>query len=84
MVTSSGEWTLTGDAFDICDPTRPEGQDSDIKVHGEKPTTRREDQTFNYTFTCGEEKAPYAITLESLSSQTEEQLESTFVPNQTF
>ena len=45
-----------------------------------KPNDKEEDQTFNYTFTCGKATASYAITLKKRASQTEEQLEITFVP----
>ena len=80
MVTSSGEWTLTGDANDYVTPSALKGKDGDIVKFTVKPNDKEEDQTFNYTFTCGKEKAPYAITLEKKASQAEEQLEITFVP----
>lgn len=80
MVTSSGEWTLTGDANDYVTPSALKGKDGDIVKFTVKPNDKEEDQTFNYTFTCGKEKAPYAITLKKKASQTEEQLEITFVP----
>lgn len=80
MVTSSGEWTLTGDANDYVTPSALKGKDGDIVKFTVKPNDKEEDQTFNYTFTCGKEKAPYAITLKKRASQTEEQLEITFVP----
>lgn len=80
MVTSSGEWTLTGDANDYVTPSALKGKDGDIVKFTVKPNDKEEDQTFNYTFTCGKEKAPYAITLKKKASQAEEQLEITFVP----
>ena len=80
MVTSSGEWTLTGDANDYVTPSALKGKDGDIVKFTVKPNDKEEDQTFNYTFTCGMEKAPYAITLKKRASQAEEQLEITFVP----
>lgn len=80
MVTSSGEWTLTGDANDYVTPSALKGKDGDIVKFTVKPNDKEEDQTFNYTFTCGKEKAPYAITLKKRASQAEEQLEITFVP----
>lgn len=80
MVTSSGEWTLTGDANDYVTPSVLKGKDGDIVKFTVKANDKEEDQTFNYTFTCGKEKAPYAITLKKKASQTEEQLEITFVP----
>lgn len=80
MVTSSGEWTLTGDANDYVTPSALKGKDGDIVKFTVKPNDKEEDQTFNYTFTCGKKKAPYAITLKKKASQAEEQLEITFVP----
>ncbi len=80
MVSSSGEWTLTGDANDYVTPSALKGKDGDIVKFTVKPNDKEEDQTFNYTFTCGKEKAPYAITLKKKASQAEEQLEITFVP----
>ena len=80
MVTSSGEWTLTGDANDYVTPSALKGKDGDIVKFTVKANDKEEDQTFNYTFACGKEKAPYAITLKKKASQTEEQLEITFVP----
>lgn len=80
MVTSSGEWTLTGDANDYVTPSALKGKDGDIVKFTVKPNDKEEDQTFSYTFTCGKEKAPYAITLKKKASQAEEQLEITFVP----
>ena len=80
MVTSSGEWTLTGDANDYVTPSALKGKDGDIVKFTVKPNDKEEDQTYNYTFTCGKEKAPYAITLKKKASQAEEQLEITFVP----
>lgn len=61
-------------------PFRPKGKDGDIVKFTVKPNDKEEDQTFNYTFTRGKEKAPYAITLKKKASQAEEQLEITFVP----
>ena len=80
MVTSSGEWTLTGDANDYVTPSALKGKDGDIVKFTVKPNDKEEDQTFNYTFTCGKATASYAITLKKRASQTEEQLEITFVP----
>jgi len=80
MVTSSGEWTLTGDANDYVTPSALKGKDGDIVKFTVKPNDKEEDQTFSYTFTCGKETASYAITLKKKASQTEEQLEITFVP----
>lgn len=80
MVTSSGEWTLTGDANDYVTPSALKGKDGDIVKFTVKPNDKEEDQTFNYTFTCGKETASYAITLKKKASQAEEQLEITFVP----
>ncbi|WP_302583804.1 LamG-like jellyroll fold domain-containing protein [Alistipes shahii] len=80
MVTSSGEWTLTGDANDYVTPSALKGKDGDIVKFTVKPNDKEEDQTFNYTFTCGKATASYAITLKKKASQAEEQLEITFVP----
>ncbi|WP_288904874.1 BACON domain-containing protein, partial [uncultured Alistipes sp.] len=80
MVTSSGEWTLTGDANDYVTPSALKGKDGDIVKFTVKPNDKEEDQTFNYTFTCGKATASYAITLKKRASQAEEQLEITFVP----
>ena len=80
MVTSSGEWTLTGDANDYVTPSALKGKDGDIVKFTVKPNDKEEDQTFSYTFTCGKATASYAITLKKRASQTEEQLEITFVP----
>lgn len=80
MVSSSGEWTLTGDANDYVTPSALKGKDGDIVKFTVKPNDKEEDQTFSYTFTCGKATASYAITLKKRASQTEEQLEITFVP----
>ena len=80
MVTSSGEWTLTGDANDYVTPSALKGKDGDIVKFTVKANDKEEDQTFNYTFACGKEKTPYAITLKKKASQTEEQLEIAFIP----
>ena len=80
MVTSSGEWTLSDNTNDYVTPSALKGKDGDIVKFTVKPNDKEEDQTFNYTFTCGKEKAPYAITLKKKASQAEEQLEITFVP----
>ncbi len=80
MVTSSGEWTLTGDANDYVTPSALKGKDGDIVKFTVNPNDKEEDQTFSYTFTCGKATASYAITLKKRASQTEEQLEITFVP----
>ncbi|WP_418990881.1 LamG-like jellyroll fold domain-containing protein [Alistipes sp.] len=80
LVTSSGEWTLAGDANDYVTPSALKGKDGDIVKFTVKANDKEEDQTFNYTFTCGKEKAAYALTLKKKASQTEEQLEITFVP----
>ena len=80
MVSSSGQWTLSDNTNDYVTPPALKGKDGDIVKFTVKPNDKEEDQTFNYTFTCGKEKAPYAITLKKRASQTEEQLEITFVP----
>ena len=80
MVTSSGEWPLTGDANDYVTPSALKGKDGDIVKFTVKPNDKEEDQTFSYTFTCGKATASYAITLKKKASQAEEQLEITFVP----
>lgn len=58
----------------------PEGQGRRHREVYGKANDKEEDQTFNYTFTCGKETASYAITLKKRASQTEEQLEIAFVP----
>lgn len=80
MVSSSGQWTLSDNTNDYVTPSALKGKDGDIVKFTVKPNDKEEDQTFNYTFTCGKEKAPYAITLKKRASQAEEQLEITFVP----
>lgn len=80
MVSSSGQWTLSDNTNDYVTPSALKGKDGDIVKFTVKPNDKEEDQTFNYTFTCGKEKAPYAITLKKKASQAEEQLEITFVP----
>lgn len=64
----------------LCDAFGPEGQGRRHREVYGKANDKEEDQTFNYTFTCGKETASYAITLKKRASQTEEQLEIAFVP----
>lgn len=80
MVSSSGQWTLSDNTNDYVTPSALKGKDGDIVKFTVKPNDKEEDQTFSYTFTCGKETASYAITLKKRASQTEEQLEITFVP----
>lgn len=80
MVSSSGQWTLSDNTNDYVTPSALKGKDGDIVKFTVKPNDKEEDQTFNYTFTCGKATASYAITLKKRASQTEEQLEITFVP----
>ena len=80
MVTSSGQWTLSDNTNDYVTPSALKGKDGDIVKFTVKANDKEEDQTFNYTFTCGKETASYAITLKKRASQTEEQLEIAFVP----
>lgn len=80
MVSSSGQWTLSDNTNDYVTPSALKGKDGDIVKFTVKPNDKEEDQTFSYTFTCGKETASYAITLKKKASQTEEQLEITFVP----
>lgn len=80
MVTSSGQWTLSDNTNDYVTPSALKGKDGDIVKFTVKPNDKEEDQTFSYTFTCGKATASYAITLKKRASQTEEQLEITFVP----
>lgn len=80
MVTSSGQWTLSDNTNDYVTPSALKGKDGDIVKFTVKANDKEEDQTFNYTFTCGKETASYAITLKKKASQTEEQLEIAFVP----
>lgn len=80
MVSSSGQWTLSDNTNDYVTPSALKGKDGDIVKFTVKPNDKEEDQTFSYTFTCGKATASYAITLKKRASQTEEQLEITFVP----
>lgn len=80
MVSSSGQWTLSDNTNDYVTPSALKGKDGDIVKFTVKPNDKEEDQTFNYTFTCGKATASYAITLKKKASQAEEQLEITFVP----
>lgn len=80
MVSSSGQWTLSDNTNDYVTPPALKGKDGDIVKFTVKPNDKEEDQTFSYTFTCGKATASYAITLKKRASQTEEQLEITFVP----
>lgn len=80
MVSSSGQWTLSYNTNDYVTPSALKGKDGDIVKFTVKPNDKEEDQTFSYTFTCGKATASYAITLKKRASQTEEQLEITFVP----
>ena len=80
MVSSSGQWTLSDNTNDYVTPSALKGKDGDIVKFTVKANDKEEDQTFNYTFTCGKETASYAITLKKRASQTEEQLEIAFVP----
>ena len=76
MVSSSGQWTLSDNTNDYVTPSALKGKDGDIVKFTVKPNDKEEDQTFSY----GKATASYAITLKKRASQTEEQLEITFVP----
>ena len=80
LVTSTGEWTLTGDDNDFVIPSAMKGKDGDIVKFTVKANDREEDQTFNYTFACGSEKASYTLVLKKKASQVEEEFDITFAP----
>lgn len=75
MVTSTGEWTLTGEANDYVTPSATEGVDGDVVTFVVEANDQEVDQLFSYTFTCGTKHTELQITLKKMASQTEEQLE---------
>lgn len=79
LVTSSGKWTLTGEANNYVHPGSTEGKDGDIVTFHIQPNDQQKDLTFNYTFACGKKKAPYTIVLKKKTAETEEVFELTYV-----
>ena len=75
LVTSSGAWTLKGEANDYVTPSATEGKDGDVVTFTVKANEKEVDQIFSYTFTCGTKSAALQITLKKMASQSEEQLE---------
>lgn len=75
LVTSSGAWTLKGEANDYVTPSATEGKDGDVVTFTVKANEEEVDQIFSYTFTCGTKSAALQITLKKMASQSEEQLE---------
>ena len=75
LVTSSGAWTLKGEANEYVTPSATEGKDGDVVTFTVKANEKEVDQIFSYTFTCGTKSAPLQITLKKMASQSEEQLE---------
>lgn len=75
MVTSTGEWTLAGEANDYVTPSVNGGVDGDVVTFTVKANDQEVDQLFRYTFTCGTKSAELQITLKKMASQTEDELE---------
>lgn len=63
MITSSGDWTLSGKTNDYVTPSVTNGKDGDVVDFTVKANDQETDQLFAYTFTCGEKSAEFKITL---------------------
>ena len=61
IVTSSGEWTLTGD-YDWVDATPRKGKDGDVVKFTVQPNTTQEELKGEFTFTVGKATAAFKVT----------------------
>lgn len=60
IVTSSGEWTLTGD-YDWVTPSATKGKDGDIVKFTVAANETDQDKTAEYTFTVGKKTAKFTV-----------------------
>lgn len=61
IVTSSGEWTLTGD-YDWVDASPRKGKDGDVVKFTVQPNTTQEELKGEFTFTVGKATAAFKVT----------------------
>lgn len=61
IVTSSGEWTLTGD-YDWVDASPRKGKDGDVVKFTVQPNTTQEELQGEFTFTVGKATAAFKVT----------------------
>lgn len=77
IVTSSGEWTLTGD-YDWVDATPRKGKDGDVVKFTVQPNTTQEELKGEFTFTTGTAKATFKVTCAKAEEQPVEDEVSVF------
>lgn len=79
MVTSSGEWEMTGEGDGYVTPSATKGKDGEVVTFTVKANDTEVDKVFSYEFTCGEKKANFTINLMHKASEEVPELSLTYV-----
>ncbi len=79
MVTSSGEWEMTGEGDGYVTPSATKGKDGEVVTFTVKANDTELDKVFSYVFTCGEKTANYTINLMHKASEEVPELSLTYV-----